>query len=206
MNYRELERYIQDGRSDAFITIHWEYGRGDWIEYVISVSQDQAGLRQKEYGTFSINLQSGDFKLDGLDLIGKYFGIDRKKFILDYVSRSPEEWKNSIDEAKIAVITADPMGNMVVAKKIIDKSENSHFNFLKNEFNEKPKIEYGILPADTDLASLPNNYYFDDSETLGLSDIVRNSNEEFGKANGDYSPKDYMHYKTVYFSKENGNG
>lgn len=64
------------------------------------------------------------------------------------------------------------------------------------------KIEYEILSADTDLLKLPNNYYFDQSETFELDDIVKKTNEEFGKSNGEYFPKGFIHFKTVYFEGE----
>lgn len=202
MNYRELERYIQNGRSDAFITINAMPKTDNWINYSISISQDQAGMMREEHDAFSINLETGDFKFYDLDLVGNCFGIDRKKFVLDYVSRTLEEWNNSIDKATVAVITADQVGNMIVVKKIVDENKNSHFNFLKDLLDGKPKIEYEILSADTDLSKLPNNYYFDQSETLEIDDIVNKTNEEFGKSNGEYFPKDFIHFKTVYFEGE----
>lgn len=202
MNYRELERYIQNGRSDAFITINAMPKTDNWINYSISISQDQAGMMREEHDAFSINLETGDFKFHDLDLVGECFGIDRKKFVLDYVSRTVEEWNNSIDKATVAVITVDQVGNMVVVKKIVDENKNSHFNFLKDLLAGKPKIEYEILSADTDLSKLPNNYYFDQSETFELDDIVKKTNEEFGKSNGEYFPKGFIHFKTVYFEGE----
>lgn len=91
---------------------------------------------------------------------------------------------------------------MIVVKKIVDENKNSHFNFLKDFPDGKPKIEYEILSADTDLSKLPNNYYFDQSETLEIDDIVNKTNEEFGKSNGEYFPNDFIHFKTVYFEGE----
>lgn len=202
MNYRELERYIQDGRNDAYVTIHAIPQTGNWINYSISIIQDVEGHSSEEHDAFSINLETGDFKLNELDLVGKHFGIDRKKFVLDYVSRKTEEWNNSIDKATVAIITVDQVGNMVVVKKIVDDDNNSHFNFLKDMFVGKPKIEYDILSADTDLSKLPNNYYFDLSEALELSSIIKNTNKEFGTSNGEYFPDDFMHLKTVYFKGE----
>lgn len=202
MNYRELERYIQNGRSDAFITINAMPKTDNWINYSISISQDQAGMMREEHDAFSINLETGDFKFHDLDLVGECFGIDRKKFVLDYVSRTVEEWNNSIDKATVAVITVDQVGNMVVVKKIVDENKNSHFNFLKDLLAGKPKIEYEILSADTDLSKLPNNYYFDQSETFELDGIVKKTNEEFGNSNGEYFPKGFIHFKTVYFEGE----
>lgn len=141
MNYKDFSDFIDYGRSDAYITTYIET-EGEKITYIAS-DQDES-FNSSNTPLFSLYLNSGNFEIYNLDAIGNDFGLDRKKAVLAYLSQDKSVWQGSSLFGKVLVVAEDYKGQKCVLKK--------------------PHGELSILPKNTDMNKLDDDYIYDFEE------------------------------------------
>lgn len=163
MNYKDFADFIDEGRPDAYVTIHLRT-EGTLITYVASYSNEFHEGWEKDL--FSLDVESGSFKLIDIEGVGGNFGEDRKKAVLAYLAQDKSVWNKSALFAKIYVIGEDCFGNKCVLKNI--NSDKSYPTFRDCKLD--------IISSDTDLNKLGDEYVFDFKDSWGIkTDYVSNT-------------------------------